>query len=218
MVSFGVFVTGMLRSYCTVDDVLRLLAGFDLTRLGDGDAVSERVAGLMGAAKAAVDTAAGRDFGYHPDDEVRVDGGGRSSLVLSSEGISPVQAVSRLAVDGVEVTADEYVSYGVEGTIRLMSEGALGGTFPVGRQNVCVKLDWGYPQPPADITLAQAKLIAAEVLSAATGGSGSVESVRLGDYSVSYDSGGENAGIIGRWLADAARAVSRHRRVRVAAV
>lgn len=218
MVSFGVFVTGILRSYCTAEDVLRLLAGFDLSRLGDEEAIRERVTGLMGAAKAGLDTAAGRDFAFHADDEVAVDGQGKSSLVLSSQGISPVQAVTRVVADGVEVAEDEYVSYGAEGTIRLKSDSALGGTFPVGNQNVSVTLDWGYPQPPADIALAQAKLIAAEVLAAAAGENGSVESMRLGDYSVSYDTGGENAGVVARWIADAARAVSRHRRVRVVAV
>lgn len=218
MVSFGVFVTGVLQSYCTADDVLRLLAGFDLSRLGDEGAIRERVTGLLAAAKAAVDTLAGRDFGYHPEDEVCVDGSGRASVVLGSYGISPVQTVTRVVVDGAEIPRDKYVTYGAEGTIRLKSDSAPGGVFPVGNQNVCVTLDWGYPQPPADIALAEAKLVAAEVLAAAAGEHGAVTSVRLGDYSVSYDTDGENAGVVARWVADATRAVSRHRGVRVAAV
>jgi hypothetical protein len=218
MVSFGVFLTGVFQSYCTVDDVMRLLAGFELSRLGDEEAIRQRVSELMGAEKAALDTVAGRDFEYHPDDRVCVDGTGRSSLVLGSYGISPVQAVTRLVVDGVEIPPDQYVSYGAEGTIRLQPRSATGGVFPVGNQNVCVTLDWGYPVPPADIALAQAKLVAAEVLAAAAGEHGVVRSVRLGDYSVSYDPEGENAGIVARWVADATRAASRHRGVRMAAV
>ena len=34
MGSQGVFTTGNLTSYCTVDEVLRVLRGYDLTPLG----------------------------------------------------------------------------------------------------------------------------------------------------------------------------------------
>lgn len=218
MVAEGIFVTSLLTAYCTVEDVQRLLAGHDLSGLGGEEDVEGRIRELLGATRSALDAHAGRDFLYHVDDEAVLDGSGTDRLTPAQWGMHPVARVHGLWVDGVQVPQEDYATYGPEGTIRLRRRGRLNGRFPVGVQNVKVALDWGHAAPPAEISLAQAKLIAAQVLSEATGGRGSVSSVRLGDYAVSYDAGGEHAGVIARWVLDAQRAAERYRAVRVAAV
>lgn len=218
MVAEGIFVTGLLTAYCTVEDVQRLLAGHDLSRLGGEEAVEERIRELLGPTRAALDAQAGRDFLFHADDEALLDGSGTDRVSPAQWGLHPVERVHGLWVDGAQVPEGDYATYGLEGTIRLRARGRLGGRFPAGVQNVVVALDWGYPAPPAEISLAQAKLIGAQMLSEAAGAQGSVSSVRLGDYAVSYDAGGEHAGVIARWVLDAQRAAERYRAVRLAAV
>lgn len=218
MVAEGVFVTGLFTSYCTVEDVLRLLAGYDLSRLGDEERQKARIRELLPATRAAIDAEAGRDFLFHAEAEVWVDGGGSDRLLLSAEGVVPVWAVRRVEIGGVEVAAREYVCYGDEGTLRMRPGGRWGGVFPKGVQNVRVVLDWGYRSPPEEISLAQAKLVAAQVLGEMAGDRGSVESVRLGDYAVTYDAGGENASVVRRWAEDARRAAGSYRAVRMSVV
>ena len=218
MVADGVFVTGLLTSYCTVQQVLRLLEGHDLSALGTLEDVEERVLQLMGPTQEAVEACAGRDFRLHLEDVARVDGPGTGTLSLGRLGYSPVGQVRGVWVDGDEIPGREYVVYGDEGTIRLKPQGRLGGRFRVGAHNVEVCLDWGYEAVPAEISLAQARLIGAQLLGEAAGGRGSVDQMRLGDYSVSYDGGGEHAGLIARWVADAEKAVGRYRRLRLTVV
>lgn len=218
MVAEGVFGMGLWSSYCSSADVLRLLAGYDLSRIGDSDQVQTRVQELMATARCALDHEAGRDFLYHADDEVVVDGKGRDKLVLATMGIYPVVRVQELRVSGEVVPAEEYVSFGEEGTIRLKNEGKLLGTFPRGVMNVHLTVDWGYVTAPADIALAQAKLVAAEVLAEGTGAKGAVSSLRIGDYAVSYDEGGENAGTVLRWVTEARKAARSYRRIGLVAV
>lgn len=218
MVAEGVFVMGLLTSYCTAEDVLRLLAGYDLSRLGTTDEVTERIRQLLGPTRCGIDAEAGRDFLFHADDEISVDGRGGDRVMLAGHGVSPVEDVQSLWVNEVLVSDDEYVNYGTDGTIRLKPGGSLGGMFPVGVQNVRIALDWGYTAPPSEISLAQAKLIGAQILAEMAGERGSLESLRLGDYSVTYDAGGEHAGTITRWVMDARRAAGLYRSVRFAAV
>jgi hypothetical protein len=218
MVAEGVFVMGSLTSYCRVEDVLRLLSGYDLSRLGTEEDLTARVGELLEPTRCAIDTAARRDFFFHAEDEVLVDGSGHERLVLAPLGMAPVEAIEAISVDGASVASDEYVFYGEEGTIRLRRTGRLGGVFPRGVQNVSLILDWGYPAPPAEIGLAQAKLIGAQLLAELAGERGSVESMRLGDYSVSYDAGGEHAKTIGRWVEDAGRVAAVYRGIGFAAV
>ena len=46
--------------------------------------------------------------------------------------------------------------------------------------------DWGYEQVPGDVSLAQAKLTAAQLLAEAAGETISAERVALGDWAVTY--------------------------------
>ena len=218
MVAEGVFVTGDRTAYCTEDEVLSLLAGYDTSRLGTAEEVRARIRQLLEPTRAAVDAEAGRDFLFHADDTIFADGDGTGMLSLAAFGARPLQAVHGLTVAGRLVSSDEYVSYVDEGLVRLRPSGELDGRFPVGVQNMSVSLDWGYLQAPGDIGLAQAKLLGAQLLAEAAGERGSVESMKLGDYSVSYDAGGEHAGVIARWLDDARRVARSYRQLRVVAI
>ena len=81
-----------------------------------------------------------------------------------------------------------------------------------------IVLDWGYTTPPDEIALAQAKLCAADILAQAAGEMGSVDSLTIGDYSVRYESGGEHASVIGRWIGDARRTARSYGAVRMVTV
>jgi len=102
--------------------------------------------------------------------------------------------------------------------IRLRSGGTLSGVFPEGLGNFEVTADWGYNGAPQEIRLAQARLVAAQVLSECAGDRGSVERLQIGDYAVEYGSGGEHAGLIERWVTDARSAARAYRRLRLAAI
>jgi hypothetical protein len=218
MVGEGVFVMGALTSYCAVEDVLRLLAGYDTAAIGLVSDLRARVQELLAPTRCAVDAEAGRDFLCHLDDTVQQDGNGSGTLGLGQLGLRPIQSVRELTVAGAAVPASEYVCYGDEGVVRLRAGGRLGGGFPVGVQNVTARVDWGYDRPPADVGLAQAKMVAGQVLSEVAGVRGSVGSMSLGDYSVSYDAGGEHAGVIQRWMEDARRVARSYRELRFVVV
>lgn len=214
----GVFVTGLFEWYCTVDDVLRLVAGHDLSGIGDSDAVELRTRELLPMAMDAINTEAGRDFLLHSGEAVVCDGNGQGRLTLGGLGVSPLLAVHTLTVDGRELSTSEYVVYRPEAVIRLRPVGRLAGVFPVGMSNVEVKADWGYEGAPQEIRLAQARLVAAQLLSECTGARGSVERLQIGDYSVDYGSGGEHARVIERWVSDARGAARSYRGLRLAAI
>jgi hypothetical protein len=217
MVTDGVFVTGLLNTYCEVDDVLHLLAGCDVSALGDSSAVEQRVLNLIGSTYSAVNREARRDFVYHEAVEVLVDGSGNDCICLGARGICPILAIREVEVDGDLLPAAAYACYAQEGAVRL-KPGAAQTSFPKGVQNVRIALDWGYATPPGDIRLAQAKIVAAQVLAEVSSARGSVQSVRIGDYAVAYAGEGEHSATIERWLEDARRAAALYRSARVAVV
>ncbi|MFQ6133529.1 MAG: hypothetical protein ACE5R4_15910 [Armatimonadota bacterium] len=220
------FTTSAFGTYATEADVRQLLLGYDLSSLGDDTVLSERIEQLLPATRAAVDRAAGRDFELHQGDSLTVDGSGHSWLFLFRYGRVPVVQVSSVVVNGETVDPNRYVVYDREGYLRLVEDrtsffanpaGGSAPAFPKGVQNVTVSLDWGYDPAPDDIVLAQAKLVAAELLAQAGGGmSGGVESQKIGDYSVTYGAQGAYAGVVARWLDDVRRTISEYRRLGLA--
>ncbi len=213
MVAKGVFTTANLTSYCSVGDVLALLEGYDLSDWGGEDALITRASELLSATKAAIDGAAGRDFMLHPDQTVLIDGTGDRVLLLAPLGLVPVVTVSSVKIGGVTLAADDWLVYAEEAAIVLATNSRLATKFPVGRQNIEMNLDWGHERIPADIAMAQAKLVAAELLAASGGESGEVEAVSLGDYSVRYADTGRFAYSVQRLVHEASEAVARHRRL-----
>ncbi len=218
MVAESVFVTGAFDTYCTVDDVYRLMSGYDLTPLGTTDEVEAHIRDLLTPSRVALDAEAGRDFLFHADDEVICDGTETDRLALSVLGVTPLITVACVWVDDKQLAATEYVVYASAGIVRLKPGSSVGGSFPAGVQNVKVQLDWGYETAPGEISLAQAKLIGAQLAAELAGDRGSIQHLSLGDYAVTYDAGGEHARVIERWVEDARRAARMHRSVRLAVV
>jgi hypothetical protein len=76
-----------------------------------------------------------------------------------------------------------------------------------------VTLDWGYPQVPPEVTLAQAKLTAAQLLAEAAGEKITAASVQIGDYAVRYAPAGKYAAIIASLVQEAQALVQCYRRI-----
>lgn len=217
MGSQGVFTTGNLTSYCTVDEVLRVLRGYDLTPLGTEEELALRIEELLPLTRGIVEAGAGRDFRWHPDETVTLDGKGNDRLLLTDAGVELPVAVAAVRVDGITVPPAMYGVYPETGLVRLKPHATL-RSFPAGVQNVAVDLDWGFEQTPTEVALAQAKLTAAEVLAEAGGEGGAVRETRIGDYTVRYAAEGRYGAAVGRLCAEAEEIVRRYRGVRVAAV
>ena len=218
MVASGVFTTANLVSYCSAEEVLALLQGYDTGGWGSAEELLVEATRLLGPTKAAIDGAAGRDFMLHAGENVALDGSGTRVLLLAPLGLTPVVSVERVAIGGRELRADQWLFYRDEAAIVLAMGSSVGAHFPKGRQNVEVTLDWGYESTPSDIVSAQTKLVAAELLSKWTGDGGEVESVRLGDYAVRYGGAGRYAQTIRRLVAEAHEAVARYRRIEFCAI
>ncbi|NLO05439.1 MAG: hypothetical protein GX131_06365 [candidate division WS1 bacterium] len=218
MVAEGVFTTTNLESYCSVDDVLALLRAYDTSEWGSATELAAEVTALLEPTKAAVDSAAGRDFLLHCGQTVALDGTGTRVLLLSAAGLTPVVDVEAVQVNERTLDADEWLLYREEGAIVLAATSRLGRNFPEGRQNIQVTLDWGYEVTPADVAAAQARLIAAELVARWTGDGGGVEAVSLGDYTVRYGTDGRHAYTIRRLVAEAREAVARYRRLDFCAI
>ncbi len=218
MVAYGVFSTGSINSYCSVAQVLALLVGYDLSRIGDSPAVNDRIEQLLGTTRQAVDTLAGHDFAWHADEQITVDGSGTARLSLAPLGIVPLSAVQQIAISGREVPADDYVVYGQVGEIRLRPSASIGSYFTSGLQNIELVADWGYSQVPGEVSLAQAKLTAAQVLGEAAGETRQTATVRIGDYAVHYAREGKYGGVIQHFTEEAAAALRPYRGIDMAAV
>jgi hypothetical protein len=218
MVAEAVFSTGALGTYCTTADVLALLAGYDLSGLGDAETVESRVAALLPAAMEAINGASGRDFLFHQGAQLRLSGTGAETLSLAEAGAVPIIAVSELTVDGEEVPLDRVWVGADDGSLRLVPGSGGSSRFTRGALNVKATVDWGYISPPSDISTAQARLAAAELLAALDGPGCAPESVRIGDYEVRYGGGGAHRDAICALTEGARRITARYRRLVLAAV
>jgi len=217
MVAEGVFTTGSMTSYCTAGEVMKVLAGYDLSAFGAEAELLTRVRELLPLTKGMVDTCAGRDFGWHGDETVWLDGTGTDCVDLAEASVAPPVVVREVQVDGQTVAATQYRAYAQTGLVRLKPRSAP-ATFAAGLQNVAVALDWGYEATPADIALAQAKLTAGELLAELGGEGGAVQETRIGDYAVRYAAGGRYAEAVARLCQEAELMIRRYRRVRIVAV
>jgi hypothetical protein len=226
MMSTAVFGTGLLGgTYCAVEDVQALLAGWDLSAVGDSGAIEARIEDLLPQTKAIIDALAGRDFELHEGQSILLDGSGHDTLFLRQHGYHPVVAVAAVEIEGVLLDDEDWMLYPAEGFIRLTNRdagdiyrGRSRRVFPAGVKNVRVTLTWGFPGAPAHVRLAQAKLTAIELLaqaSVAVGGGAS--RVTLGDYTVEYGSESAYAGTIRRWEADVRAWAGMQRGARVVA-
>jgi len=209
---------GHWSSYCTVDEILRLLGPYDLSRLGDNAACEQAVKELLATTRSIIESEAGRDFGFHANDEILIDGTGTALIDVGERtACTPLLTVKSLSINGEEVAASEYVVYATEGVIRLTGNG-LWSSFSKGLQNVCVVADWGYVQSPTPIRLAQAKLTAAMLLAECSGDGAGLERLRIGDYEVAYGDGGQYSTQVKAWVEQAQATARGMRSVRIMSV
>lgn len=217
MVAQGVFATGNLSSYCTMGEVLGVLSGYDLGAFGSAEALEERIKALLPISRSMVEKAAGRDFLWHGDEVVEVDGSGSNRLPLTEAGVWPPVVVREVRISGRLLGAEEWRAYSEMCMVRL-TERARQQSFPKGVGNVRLLLDWGCEETPAEVRLAQAKLAAAELLAEVGGEGGAVQETRIGDYSVRYAEGGRFAAAVKGLCEAAAATLERYRTVRMGAV
>ena len=193
-------VTG---SYCLAEDVLELLAAYDLTTLGTPEEIETTLNGIIGRTKPTVDRECNRDFELHYLERHTVDGSGNPRLMLEQH---PVVFVRSIEGSGLGLGAEDLAVDGAIGLIKWPE-----GYFPMGFANLEVTVTWGWALPPEDIVYAHAKLVAAEVLMRMQGTAGGAESVQLGDYSVRYTGGGQYATDISNLLTAARRTFELYR-------
>lgn len=215
--NLGVFAMARTSSYCAVEDVTKLLRGYDLSAYGDEEEIASRVAELLGPSRNAVERYCGRDFWWHEGETVALDGTGTDRIMLQAAGVATPAEVSAVAINGRLLGRLEWCGYAQQGVVRLTARAAW-RHFPVGVQNVKVTASWGYETPPEVVGQAQAKLAAAELLAEASGEGGGVTQTRLGDYAVSYGSEGRYASAVARLVAEAQELLARYRRLGLRAV
>lgn len=214
MVAQGVFTTGLLHHYCTVEEVLAVLRSHDLQQHISDDELQLRVKDLLPVSRQLAENTAGRDFFRHCHDLLIIDGTGHSHLNLQSEaGIAPPVHVHTLRINGKTVPADAYTVYPDSGIIRLQRTSAR-PVFPPGQHNVEAECDWGFATPPADVALAQAKLTAAEVLRELGRACEGISRERLGDYSVAYSTSGSFVDAASQLAGEAREVLVKYKRAR----
>ncbi len=218
MVAQYIFSTGSLTSYCTLQQVQALLVGYDLSRIGDDEAVADRIQELLSLTRQAVDQAAGHDFFWHADDQIIIDGSGTDRLSLAAHGVVPLVAVQQIQISDNLVPPTDYVVYEQMAEIRLKPTASIGNYFPAGLQNIALTLDWGYQQVPGEVAMAQAKLTAGQILAEATGPTATAAAVRIGDYQVRFAPEGQYGAVIQQLVQDAQQALRPYRRMGMAAV
>ena len=195
-----------------------MLVGYDLSRIGNEETVSERIQQLLSLTRQAVDKAASRDFLWHADDQIILDGSGTDRLLLAPQGVVPIAVVQQIQIAGRSIPAADYVVYGEVGEICLHASASIGSHFPAGRQNITLTLDWGHAQVPADVAMAQAELTAAQILSEAAGQTATAAALRIGDYAVRYAPDGQYGAVIERLMQGARQALQPYRGLGMAAV
>ncbi len=213
---------GAAASYCSTSTVAALLTAFDLTEWFTTDQLTTRIGQLLAATKLAIDRLAGRDFEYHEDEAMSVDGSGTELLPVYEQGIHDIVSVSSLAENDAAVSADYYDILPITATggtrqgpgmlhrntdaVAFPGFTANPGAWARGWQNIDLVLTYGPSSPPDDVVDAQAMLVAARLLTECGGGAvaggGAVQSKRLGDFQVTYSEKSPFAGVITGWLAD----------------
>jgi len=217
MVAQGMFATGLLNSYCTIEDVIALISAYDLDSWGGQEAVESRISQLLIPTKQAVDTEAGRDFLRHYDQVIALDGSGTKVLSLTGQGVFPPVEVTAVKVNDEDIDSGQWRYYASANSIKLIPTARL-QSFPGGVQNIQVSLEWGYEYPPGDIAMSQAKLAAAQLISELSAESQSVQQLKLGDYTVRYSPEGRYGADIQHLVTSAREAIRKYRAMRMVSI
>lgn len=217
MVAQGAFATGAISSYCTVEDVLGQLSAYDVASWGGVETLSARILQLLHPTRQAVDTEAGRDFFHHDAQEVALDGTGTNVLSLGEAGIASPVTVETVSINGNPITAAQWRYYPSANSLKLVPTATV-RAFTAGVQNVALMASWGYETPPADIAMAQAKLVCAQLISELSAEAQAVTALSVGDYSVHYSAAGRYGADIGRLICHAREIIRKYRAMRIVSI
>ena len=202
-------VTSPRTSYCGVDDVRDLLLGVEpddvsaslSSWLSTAAADSLIQKYISGRGRVRVNRLAGRDFDYHEDVDIAVDGIGSETLDLGLLGFCPLTEITELTINSTAADLDDYVWY-TDGRVVVADTYSetyvrpwTHSPFPYGHQNVELNLSWGYTAEtlPDEVKQAQALIVAAMVLQHITraktetpGMLGGVQQVQFEDFRVTH--------------------------------
>lgn len=217
-----------LETYCDRRDVILLMHGIMADAEGDAleayassQTLNQILNTILPDTKRSLDDDCGRDFDYHAEVEIAVDGPGGDEINLGYWGFLPLLDVDAIAVDGSAETLTDY-TWDTRGIVRPTDYWGGYPIFTRGYRNVTMTITWGYDAPPADVIAAQAKLAAIEMLgrisaanAAEPGMIGGSQQVRFGDLTISNYSRGRYSPTIDRWQADVNKVINRYRILQV---
>lgn len=212
--------------------VANLLTAFDLTDYLSAAQLTARIAALEAEITLAIDQECGRDFDRHTAVTLQADGTGTEFLPLYQYGVWDIDSVTLIEEDGTELSSSYYAIYpsvpsdktrlgpGIlikyaSGTSIFTGEANTKLAWPKGYQNIDVTLTYGPSSAPADILGARDMLSACRILAECGGGAqatagGSVQTKRLGDFSVTFSEGSPFAGTVNAWMDAVARACAKY--------
>lgn len=215
-----------LTTYCAEDDIYLLMEGIMPDAEGDAlqaFASSSTLTRILNSAmlttKLKLDNDCGRDFDYHAAVAVAIDGVGTDEADLGHVGFWPLLDVDSISVDGSSLTLADY-TWDQAGVVKPNDYWGGYPIFTRGYRNVAMTITWGYTAPPADVVMAQAKLVGVEVLTrivaanaAEPGMIGGSQRVQFGDLIVNNYSRGRFSPTIDEWKADVKDVVAKYRRL-----
>lgn len=177
-----------MADFCTVVDVEKLLQ----INITDADQIASCERAIE-EATAAIKNYCNQEIEQHVDDEIAIDvWAPRWNIVLPQ---MPVISVASVVEDGETLVEGDDEDYMLAQYGQLVRRGAR---WAVGPQIVTVTYTHGYAMLPDDIvavcTRAAARVYQAGLRASENGGISGVASKSLGDFSVSYTSGGGGVG------------------------
>jgi len=214
-----------VTSYCDVQDVKMVLLG--VAQDADNDTlegwvsqteVDRFIRFYFETTRLDLEGMARRDFGYHEDVQVAVDGLGTEVLDLGFYGFWPLESIDAMSISGEDCDLSEY-TFNSDGTLKPSD---YWGGFPVfrrGHLNIELTLTYGYSTPPDDIKVAQAELVACKILPLITAsnagdlaGLGGYQRVQFGEVSVTHYQQGRYAPFLRELKEHVAQVASRYTR------
>jgi hypothetical protein len=193
-------------TWILAEDVAELLEeiGLDLTPW-EGDGTYPKIQRIIAECEARIETECQRKFEPAAKTET-FNGPGSDRLVLAEY---PVVQILNVLIFGSAVPPSSFVIDNERGILYCAS-----GVFPHGIQNVRVEYEYGYDSIPLDLKDVLKKLAAREVImrSPTEDGATGIKSIRILNYSVSYN-GGLFSRQVEEWSLEAKEVLKRYRKV-----
>jgi hypothetical protein len=137
-----------------------------LAAILSGDEQNALLSTFISLARAWVEapSQANRDFEYHEDVEVYLDGTGGNGLSLAPLGFVPLIDISGIEIDGASVVEGTDYTCNSRGVLRSIAVSSSTPQFTRGTQNIVATISWGYTEYPEAIKQAQAMKVVADLM------------------------------------------------------